>query len=235
MSESFKTPKGTELFYLNLKGKKYLQVADRLIWFREEHPNFRIWTTLVEYNEKFAIVRAEIADHEGHILQTAHQQEHVAHFQDAIAKGETAAVGRALAMLGYGTQFAQELEMNNGVEERLVDSPRSPKPPKTESKPIPAKGGVTLPNSVQMKQPDLISDKGPVSPPLVQPSATTSDLDPVDNDHMVALKKLMADFKISVKDVQHICVYQFKTTDPRALNFGQYKELMEIIKSKAVP
>lgn len=233
MSDSFKTPKGTELFYLNLKGKKYLQVADRLIWFREEHPNYRIWTTLVEYNEKFAIVRAEIADHEGHILQTAHQQEHVAHFQDAIAKGETAAVGRALAMLGYGTQFAQELETPETDEgPRVADAPRNPKPKQTQvSRPSPQKA----PSPVQMKQPELIGDKGPAIPPIVQPSATTADQEPVDNDHMIALKKLMADCKLSAKEVQAMCLENFKTNDPRALNFGQYKQLMEAIKNRDVP
>ena len=40
-------------------------------------------------------------------------------FADYLEKAETRAVGRALAMCGYGTQFAPELE----ERERIVDSP----------------------------------------------------------------------------------------------------------------
>ena len=117
---SFKTAKGTELPILNLKGKEYLQVAHRLVWFREEHPNFAISTQLVQVTDKMALARAEIRDNVGAVLATAHKQETQQGFPDFIEKSETGAIGRALALLGYGTQFAAD-ELDEG--ERIVDSP----------------------------------------------------------------------------------------------------------------
>jgi len=46
-----------------------------------------------------------------------------------IEKAEAGAIGRALAFLGYGTQFAQELETEHTSEgAKVVDTPRTPKP-----------------------------------------------------------------------------------------------------------
>ena len=116
---SFKTKKGTELPYLNLKGKDYLQVAHRLVWFREEHPNGKILTEAINLNENFAIFKATIELDNGNILGTAHGREDQKHFPDYMEKSETKAIGRALALCGFGTQFAPELEEG----ERLADAP----------------------------------------------------------------------------------------------------------------
>lgn len=125
--KSFKTEKGTELPILNLKGKEYLQVAHRLVWFREEHPRGTIRTTMVaqggEGKDEFAVFRAEImidTDKGPMLVSTAHKKETLGGFADYIEKCETGAVGRALALLGFGTQFAaDELEEGN----RLADAP----------------------------------------------------------------------------------------------------------------
>lgn len=122
MSESFKTKAGTELPFLNLKGKRYLQVAHRLVWLREEHPDTQIETTIVTLDENHAIMRAEITIN-GTKVATAHGREDLRHFPDFLEKAETKAVGRALAMAGFGTQFASELDEG----ERIVDSP-TPRP-----------------------------------------------------------------------------------------------------------
>lgn len=115
----FKTAKGTELPFLDLRGKQYLQVMHRLVWFREEKPNWSIQTSIVNFNEKFCVCSAEILDETGRLIAIAHGREDVAHFADNLEKAETKAIGRALAFVGYGTAFAQELEEN----ERLADSP----------------------------------------------------------------------------------------------------------------
>lgn len=137
---SFKTPKGTELPLLILQGKPYLQVAYRLVWFREEHPHATIETKVIELNDKFTVFKAIICDESGRILATAHKREDVSHFKDNLEKSETGAIGRALALCGYGTQFAPELD----EAERLADSPiepakRPPLPykPATDNGPIP--------------------------------------------------------------------------------------------------
>ena len=51
------------------------------------------------------------------------KSETMSDFRDYFEKAETKAIGRALAMLGYGTQFAPELD----EAERVVDTPQPAK------------------------------------------------------------------------------------------------------------
>lgn len=107
---------------MDLKGKQYLQVMWRLVWFREEHPDWCINTELVSLDKETntAIFKAEIMEpHTEQVLSTGYGSECVRDFKDFLEKAETKAVGRALAMLGYGTQFAPDLDEG----ERIVDSP----------------------------------------------------------------------------------------------------------------
>lgn len=124
-----KTAKGTILPILSLKGKPYLQVAHRVVWCREEHPDWVFEVSFIEINDKFAFAKATISDAEGKVRAIAHKVEHFSHFADAIEKAETGAIGRALAMIGYGTQFAPDID----EEDRIVDTPISPAKPKVES------------------------------------------------------------------------------------------------------
>lgn len=116
---TFKTQKGTELPLLDLRGKKYLQVAHRIVWFREEHPDWSIETDVKRLEGAAALGHAVIKDSTGRIIATGHKYEDAKGFPDYIEKAETGAIGRALGFIGYGTQFAPELEEG----ERLVDSP----------------------------------------------------------------------------------------------------------------
>lgn len=104
---------------IDLKGKQYLQVMWRLVWFREEHPLWNIDTKLEQLTENHAVFSAKISDENGAQKASGYGSESVKDFRDFIEKAETKAIGRALATLGYGTQFAPELEEG----ERIVDSP----------------------------------------------------------------------------------------------------------------
>ena len=119
-----KTAKGTELPLVNLKGKQYLMVAYRLQWLSEEVPNYAIETSIVSQDENGSVVRAKVSiiDDQGRIKRqaTATKSETKKDFADHLEKAETAAVGRALAMLGFGTQHALS-DLDEG--ERIVDSP----------------------------------------------------------------------------------------------------------------
>lgn len=108
---------------MKLKGKDYLQVAWRLVWFRDKEdgcPGYGIETELLEHGEDWAVFRARITDQSGRVISTGHGSESRKDFGDYLEKAETKAVGRALAMLGFGTQFAAD-ELDEG--ERIVDSP----------------------------------------------------------------------------------------------------------------
>ncbi|MBC7396740.1 MAG: hypothetical protein H7333_04780 [Bdellovibrionales bacterium] len=120
---SFLTAKGTELPILNLRGKDYLEVKYRLVWFREEHPAWAIETELINTTDKAATARAVVRDETGRIIATSHKAETSNHFPDFMEKAETGAIGRALALIGYGTQFCAD-ELDEG--ERIVDAPATP-------------------------------------------------------------------------------------------------------------
>ena len=107
---------------MDLKGKSYLQVMWRLVWFREEKPNWNIETKLESLTDNHAVFSAKVLDENGVQKSSGYGSESVKDFRDFIEKAETKAVGRALAMLGYGTQFAPELD----EESRIVDSPVQP-------------------------------------------------------------------------------------------------------------
>lgn len=118
------TPKGTALPLANLKGKDYLLVAHRLQWFNETETNFRIETDFLLVNDDQTVARAIVTvfDKEGKEIKraSATKRETKKDFSDHTEKAETSAVGRALAMLGYGTQFAIS-DLDEG--DRIVDSP----------------------------------------------------------------------------------------------------------------
>lgn len=102
-------------------GKEYLPVASRLVWFRQEHPDWGIETKPVELDvEKgYAIYEAYVYDSEGKLMAKGTKMETARGFADYVEKSETGSIGRALAVCGFGTQFAPELDEG----ERIVDSP----------------------------------------------------------------------------------------------------------------
>lgn len=118
-----KTTKGTEIPLLNLRGKDYLEVKYRILWFREEKPDWGIETSM-HHGDKFTIATAIIKNEQGRIIAMSHKREDEKGFPDYMEKAETGAIGRALALIGYGTQFATEIEEG----ERIVDSPIERKP-----------------------------------------------------------------------------------------------------------
>ncbi|MHB0913824.1 MAG: hypothetical protein ACYC2Y_10345 [Armatimonadota bacterium] len=102
-------------------GKEYLPVASRLVWFRQEHLDWGIETRPVEIDvEKgYAIYEATVYNQEGRLMSKGTKMETARGFSDYVEKAETGAIGRALAVCGFGTQFAPELDEG----ERIVDSP----------------------------------------------------------------------------------------------------------------
>ena len=105
---------------MKLKGKDYLQVAWRLVWFREDHPDWPLDTNPIEHDDEHAKFKCVICNENGVQISSGHGSESKKDFADFFEKAETKAVGRALAMLGYGTQFTAT-ELDEG--ERIVDSP----------------------------------------------------------------------------------------------------------------
>jgi hypothetical protein len=99
---------------------EYLDVRWRLVWLRSEHPDAEITTEHIVIDREEAVFRARVAIPGGG-LATGYGSETRADFPAGhIEKAETKAVGRALAMLGYGTQFVGE-DLDEG--DRIADAP----------------------------------------------------------------------------------------------------------------
>jgi hypothetical protein len=102
----------------------YLPVAARLVWFRQEHPDWGIETKPIAINaeKRYAIFTATVYNAEGKVMGMGTKSEDFNGFQDYIEKAESGSIGRALAVCGFGTQFAPDFdEMTSG---RVVDSPQ---------------------------------------------------------------------------------------------------------------
>jgi hypothetical protein len=104
---------------------EYLEVKWRIVWFREDKPAWTIDTNPIKLDEDTAIFKAEIRDEEGRIVSVGHGSETKQSFNDYIEKAETRAIGRALAVLGYGTQFAPELDEESHIADAPVEKPKT--------------------------------------------------------------------------------------------------------------
>src|SRR5215211_6341847 len=133
-------PKADQAFdptqYLsNFNGKDYLEVKWRVMWLRHEHPDARMATEIVQHNEEggFALFRAEV-EIPGGGKATGWGSETVRDFHDYIEAAETKALGRALAALGYGTQFCHDFDFSANARPgtaQIVDAPVNLADPRT--------------------------------------------------------------------------------------------------------
>lgn len=87
-----------------VNGGDYLEVKWRLLWLRKEHPDALIETELIEHDPQLAMFKATVTLPTGGTA-TGYGSETAGDFPDFVEKAETRAVGRALAALGFGTQF----------------------------------------------------------------------------------------------------------------------------------
>jgi hypothetical protein len=123
----------------------YLEVKWRLLWLRTDHPDAAVETDLVSHVDSMAVFRARVSIPGGGSA-TGWGHETAADFEDYLEKAETKALGRALAALGYGTQFCEDFEFEQaptrqGERLRVVDSPVQRAPDgQVARRPAPAAG-----------------------------------------------------------------------------------------------
>jgi len=89
-------------------GNLYLRAAYRVLWMREEHPDWAIVTSVehADYQAGYIVFKAVILDAEGRVLSTAHAEERRERVP-MVEAAETAAISRALGLCGYGTEFGE--------------------------------------------------------------------------------------------------------------------------------
>jgi len=114
---------------VNIKGKEYITVNERLIYFRSK-PTYKGWKIieeLVSLDEKEGVFKVTVFNSENHQVVNAHAQE----YRDSsyinktsfVENGFTSALGRALGYLGIGidTAIASADEVETAVNNQSED------------------------------------------------------------------------------------------------------------------
>lgn len=118
---------------IEVKGKAYACVAARVQAFRELFPLGSIQTEILSLENGVVTMRTSIYDENGSLLAVGHAQEKETSSQvnktSFIENCETSAVGRALGMLGIGSdeQMASAEEVANAINQQ-GGQPTQPKP-----------------------------------------------------------------------------------------------------------
>lgn len=105
---------------VNIRGKEYATVAERVHSLREKHPDWRIHTELVYRDDEVVVVKAAIQDGQGDLVATGYAEEVRASSNinrtSAVENAETSAVGRALAFSGFaGSEIASADEVAGAI------------------------------------------------------------------------------------------------------------------------
>ena len=114
----------TKLKTVNIKGKEYVEVNERLKHFRANFKGWCLTSDIVDLTEDRCTIKATIFDDNGNIRATGHAQEKEGssfiNKTSFIENCETSAWGRALANLGIGldTSVASYDEVANAITQQ---------------------------------------------------------------------------------------------------------------------
>ena len=106
---------------IDVKGKDYAEVPQRIKAFRSLFPNGAIETSIISNDNHIVVMKATVRDEEGHVLGEGHAYEKedssFINKTSYIENCETSAVGRALGMCGFGidTSVASYEEVANAI------------------------------------------------------------------------------------------------------------------------
>ena len=108
---------------IELKGKQYAEVKERVIAFRRVHPLGQIITEL-SFTENYVNSEAMIFDENDKLLAKGHAREYLKN-DFAIERAETSSIGRALGFCGYGiaTSIASAEDMQEVGKSEIFDEP----------------------------------------------------------------------------------------------------------------
>ena len=125
---------------IDVKGKDYAEVPQRIKAFRSLFPNGAIETNIISNDNHVVVMKATVRDEEGHVLGEGHAYEKedssFINKTSYIENCETSAVGRALGMCGFGidTSVASYEEVANAInnQDRMKAEKAMETTPKTE-------------------------------------------------------------------------------------------------------
>lgn len=123
---------------IDVKGKMYMEVNQRIKAFRMLYPNGSIQTSIQSLENGICVIKAFVFDEEKNLIGTGHAYEKEGstfiNKTSYIENCETSAVGRALGMCGIGidTSVASYEEVSNAIAQQedekikkaLIDQPK---------------------------------------------------------------------------------------------------------------
>lgn len=119
----------TEINFVDIKGKRYADVANRVKAFRKLFPNGCIATKIISIENGVCVMCAECMDENGRIISTGHAYEKedssFINKTSYIENCETSAVGRALGFIGIGVDndIASAQEVMNAEQQQAAEKP----------------------------------------------------------------------------------------------------------------
>ena len=116
---------------INIKGRDYVMVNERIMFFRVNYPNYKMQTQMLSNENGVCVFRCVILNDNNEAVATGHAYEKEADkssFVNAtsyIENCETSAVGRALGMLGIGIEnsIASAEDVVNAINQQSQSKP----------------------------------------------------------------------------------------------------------------
>lgn len=112
---------------VNIKGKEYVEVNERLKYFRQNYKNYSLESEVISLENGVITIKAIIKDEAGRIIATGLAQEKESssfiNKTSFVENCETSAWGRALGNLGIGidTSIATKEEVENAINNQEID------------------------------------------------------------------------------------------------------------------
>lgn len=122
---------------VDIKGKEYVEVNERVKHFRKEYAGWALETELLSNQDGVCVFKATVKDQDGVVKATGHAYEKEGstfiNKTSYIENCETSAVGRALGMLGIGidTSIASSEEVQTAMANQ-DEAPAQPKAAKID-------------------------------------------------------------------------------------------------------
>jgi hypothetical protein len=186
-----------------VSGQDYLEVKWRLVWLRSEHPDAAL-TTNMEFNDGDRAIFSARVEIPGGGVATGWGSELANAFGNFIEKAETKAIGRALAAIGYGTQFCGDFEEGPDVS-NLSDSP------------------------VQLRRAGSVNANGNRGNfATVSPAGASQ---PVSERQMSLIQALRKDLRIDVTQLDELCV-EIAGQPLAGINRGQASQVIDRMKER---
>lgn len=113
---------------INIKGKEYVMVNERLKEFRVKYPDYSLESEIIQLEDNFVVIKAIIRNENNRIIATGLAQEDkgssMINKTSYIENCETSAWGRALGNLGIGIDTsiasAEEMQMAISKQEQMA-------------------------------------------------------------------------------------------------------------------